>query len=198
MREGYEFLRHEPVLFANTIQAAFAQFAVGALTALTPIFVRDVLGPANGVDPKAGYAFLEASIGIGNLVGGFVIGLVGMHLAKGRMVIGGYVLFGLCLIGFALSGSLTLDFGLLLGAGIANMIYVIPSQVLFQQRTPPDLIGRVVSFRFALVFGSMTMAMAIGGVLGQVVGIAPVLALGGLASILAGLAGLFVPAMRDA
>jgi hypothetical protein len=198
MREGYEFLRHEPVLFANTIQAAFAQFAVGALTALTPIFVRDVLGPANGVDPKAGYAFLEASIGIGNLVGGFVIGLVGMHLAKGRMVIGGYVLFGLCLIGFALSGSLTLDFGLLLGAGIANMIYVIPSQVLFQQRTPPDLIGRVVSFRFALVFGSMTMAMAIGGVLGQVVGIAPVLALGGIASILAGLAGLLVPAMRDA
>ena len=198
MREGYEFLRHEPVLFANTIQAAFAQFAVGALTALTPIFVRDVLGPANGVDPKAGYAFLEASIGIGNLVGGFVIGLVGMHLAKGRMVIGGYVMFGLCLIGFALSGSLTLDFGLLLGAGIANMIYVIPSQVLFQQRTPPDLIGRVVSFRFALVFGSMTMAMAIGGVLGQVVGIAPVLALGGLASILAGLAGLLVPAMRDA
>ena len=198
MREGYDFLRHEPVLFANTVQAAFAQFAVGALTALTPIFVRDVLGPANGVDPKAGYAFLEASIGVGNLVGGFVIGLVGMHLAKGRMVIAGYVLFGLFLVGFGLSGSLTLDFGLLLGAGIANMIFVIPSQVLFQQRTPPDLIGRVVSFRFALVFGSMTMAMAIGGVLGQAVGIPPVLAVSGLASILAGLAGLVVPAMRDA
>ena len=198
MREGFTFLRNEPVLFANTIQAAFAQFAIGAMTALTPIFVRDVLGPANGVDPKAAYSFLEASIGIGNLVGGFVIGLVGMHLAKGRLVIGGYVLFGLFLIGFALSGSLALDFGLLLGVGIANMVFVIPSQVLFQQRTPPDLIGRVVSFRFALVFGSMTAAMAIGGVLGQVIGIAPVLALSGTASIIAGLAGLLLPAMRDA
>jgi DHA3 family macrolide efflux protein-like MFS transporter len=198
MREGFHFLRREPVLFANTIQAAFAQFAIGSLTALTPIFVRDVIGPANSVDPAAAYSFLEASIGVGNLVGGFVIGLVGMHFAKGRMVIAGYVLFGLFLIGFALSGSLTLDFGLLLGAGIANMIFVIPSQVLFQQRTPSDLIGRVVSFRFALVFGSMTLAMAIGGVLGQVVGIAPVLAISGLASIVAGLAGLFVPAMRDA
>jgi hypothetical protein len=78
------------------------------------------------------------------------------------------------------------------------MVFVIPSQVLFQQRTPPELIGRVVSFRFALVFGSMTMAMAIGGVLGQVIGIAPVLALSGVASIVAGLAGLLVPAMRDA
>jgi hypothetical protein len=44
----------------------------------------------------------------------------------------------------------------------------------------------------------MTMAMAIGGVLGQVIGIAPVLALSGVASIVAGLAGLLVPAMRDA
>jgi len=198
MREGFAFLRNEPVLFANTIQAAFAQLAVGSLTALTPIFVQDILAPANHIDPTAAYAFLESSIGIGNLIGGFIIGLVGMHLAKGRMVIGGYVLFGAFLVAFAASRSLPLDLGLLLGAGIANMVFVIPSQVLFQQRTPPELIGRVVSFRFALVFGSMTLAMAVGGVLGQVVGIAPVLAFSGLASILAGLAGLFAPALRDA
>ncbi len=198
MREGFAFLRHEPVLFANTIQAAFAQFAIGAMTALMPIFVRDFLGPANGIDPKAAYSFLEASIGIGNLVGGFAIGLVGMHLAKGRLVIVGYVLFGLFLIGFGLSGSLAVDFGLLLGIGVANMVFVIPSQVLFQQRTPPELMGRVVSFRFALVFGSMTAAMAIGGVLGEVIGITPVLVLSGTASIIAGLAGLLLPAMRDA
>jgi MFS family permease len=198
VREGFTFLRHEPVLFANTIQAAFAQFAIGALTALTPIFVRDMLAPANGIDAKAAYSFLEASIGIGNLLGGFLIGLVGMRFAKGRLVIAGYVLFGLCLIGFALSGSVALSCGLLLGGGVANMIFVIPSQVLFQQRTPPELIGRVVSFRFALVFGSMTLAMGIGGVLGQAVGIAPVLAVSGMASIAAGLAGLLLPAMRDA
>jgi MFS transporter, DHA3 family, macrolide efflux protein len=198
MREGYRFLRSERVLFANTIQATFAQFAIGSLTALTPIFVRDVLAPANGVDPKAAYAFLETSIGIGNLIGGFVIGLVGVHLAKGRMVIGGYVLWGAFLIAFALSGNLALDFGILFGAGVANMIFVIPSQTLFQQRTPPELIGRVVGFRFALVFGSMTIAMAVGGILGEVVGIAPVLVVSGIVTILAGLTGLLVPDMRDA
>ena len=198
MREGLAFLRHEPVLFANTIQAAFAQFAIGALTALTPLFVQRILAPANAIDPKAAYAFLETSIGIGNLVGGFVIGLVAVRIAKGRLVIAGYVLWGLFLVAFAFSGNVVLDYGILFGAGVANMIFVIPSQVLFQQRTPPDMIGRVVSFRFALVFGSMTIAMAIGGVLGQVVGIAPVLAVSGVVTILAGLAGLLVPAMRDA
>ena len=198
MKEGYRFLRREPVLFGNTIQAAFAQFAIGSLTALTPIFVRDVLGPANQLDPTSTYAFLETSIGVGNLIGGFIIGLVGMRLAKGRMVIGGYVLWGLFLIAFALSGNVLLDFGILFGAGVANMIFVIPSQTLFQERTPPELIGRVIGFRFALVFGSMTLAMAVGGILGAVVGVVPVLVLSGIVTVVAGLAGLFVPEMRDA
>jgi MFS transporter, DHA3 family, macrolide efflux protein len=197
MREGYRFLRTEPVLFANTIQAAFAQFAIGSLTALTPVFVEQVLHPAN-LDAEAAYAFLETSIGIGNLIGGFVIGLIGMRLAKGRMVIGGYVLWGLFLIAFALSGNFVLDFGILFGAGVANMIFVIPSQTLFQQRTPTELIGRVIGFRFALVFGSMTLAMALGGILAQAVGIVPVLVVSGVVTILAGLAGLLVPEMRDA
>ena len=53
------------------------------------------------------------------------------------------------------SGNLLLDFAILFGQGVANMVYVIPSQVLFQERTPADMIGRVVGFRFALVFGGI-------------------------------------------
>ncbi len=197
MTEGFHFLRREPVLFANTIQAAFAQFAIGALTVLTPVLVRDVIADPH-VEPTAAYAFLETAIGIGNLVGGFLLGLVGARLAKGKAVILGYVLWGMSMVAVAFAGNLPLAFGILFGAGIANMIFVIPSQVLFQERTPGELIGRVVSFRFALVFGSMTLAMGVGGLLAQVVGVVPVLALSGVVSILAGLAGLLVPDMRDA
>jgi len=197
MREGFRFLRGERVLFANTIQATFAQFAIGSLTALTPIFVRDVLAPPD-VDPKAAYAFLETAIGVGNLVGGFVIGLVGARLMKGRMVIVGYVTWGVTLVAFALSGNLLVDFGIMFGAGVANMVFVIPSQVLFQERTPADMIGRVVGFRFALVYGSMALAMALGGLLAQIVGTTPVLVVSGIVTILAGLAGVLVPEMRDA
>jgi MFS family permease len=197
MREGLAFLRSERVLFANTIQAAFAQFAIGALTVLTPVLVRDVIADPH-VEAKAAYAFLEAAIGLGNLIGGFTIGLIGARLAKGRTVILGYVLWGVSMVAVAFAGNLLLAFGILFGAGIANMIFVIPSQTLFQERTPPELIGRVVSFRFALVFGSMTLAMGVGGLLAQVVGVVPVLAISGLVSIAAGLAGLLVPQVRDA
>jgi len=198
MREGLRFLRSDPVLFANTIQAAFAQFAIGSLTALMPTFLKEVLGPHTNVDPEAGYAFLETAIGAGNLLGGFAIGLIGMRIAKGRAITLGYFLWGVSMVAFALSGSFLVDIGILFGAGIANMIFVIPSQTLFQERTPPDLMGRVVGFRFSLVFGSMTLAMAVGGILGQAFGVAPVLGVFGLVTALAGIAGVFVPAVRDA
>jgi len=78
------------------------------------------------------------------------------------------------------------------------MVFVIPSQTMFQERTPGEMLGRVVGFRSALVFGSMTIAMAVSGLLASSVGTAPVLVVFGLTTVVAGLAGLLVPAVRDA
>ena len=44
----------------------------------------------------------------------------------------------------------------------------------------------------------MTMAMALGGLLAEVAGPAPVIGVFGLLTMLAGAAGLFFPAVRDA
>jgi hypothetical protein len=78
------------------------------------------------------------------------------------------------------------------------MVFIIPSQTLFQERTPQHLIGRVVGFRFALVFGAMTMSIGIGGVVAEFFGVTTVIAVVGVITMLAGLTGLFVPAVRDA
>ena len=197
LKAGWRFLRGEPVLLANTIQAAIAQLTVGVLLALTPVYARAVFG-ADPLGWQAIYAFMETGIGAGNLLGGFVIGLIGMRFAKGQMVIAGYAFFGLAITLLALSGNVLLVIGFAFGTGIANMVFVIPSQTMFQERTPPELMGRVVGFRFALVFGSMTLAMGLGGVLAEVVGVTIVLAAFGLVTMFTGLAGLFVPAVRDA
>jgi MFS family permease len=194
---GWGFLRKERTLFANTIQATVGQFTLGVLIALTAVYASDSIAPS-GFDPKSVYAFLEASIGVGNLIGGAAIGLIGARLAKGKAVIVGYAMAGLATALLGFTNQLPIALGLMLGTGIANMVFVIPSQTLFQERTPGDLIGRVVGFRFALVFGSMALAMAVGGVLGEIFGPSPVIAVFGLMTLGAGLAGLFVPAVRDA
>ena len=58
--------------------------------------------------------------------------------------------------------------------------------------------GRVVGFRFALVFGSMTFAMRSARSSARSFGPGPVIAVFGLVTVGAGLAGLLVPAVRDA
>ncbi len=146
---GWQFLRHETVLLANTLQGTVGQFSLGLSIALTPSFVQTAFG-GSGFAWQASYGFLETGIGIGNLIGGFAVGLIGTRFMKGRMVILGYTLWGVLILLFALSNNLGVAIGLAFGQGVANMIFVIPSQTLFQERTPSALMGRVVGFRFAL------------------------------------------------
>ena len=197
IREGWEFLRGDPVLLANTAQAVVGQFTIGILLAVVPFYAADVLqrGAFSGSEA---YGFLEAAIGAGNFVGGFVIGLIGARLALGRMVILGYVLTGVCVAALGLTNSLSIALGLSFGGGVGNLAFVIPSQTLMQRRTPPELMGRVLGLRFSVVFGSMTLALGVGGLLGQLFGAAAVIGAFGVVTLLAGLAGLLVPAVRDA
>jgi MFS family permease len=194
---GWRFLRNEPVLLANTLQAVVAQLTIGVLIGQTAVFAEHVFG-SQGFDWRAVYGFIEGSQGAGNLIGGFVIGLIGARLAKGRMIIAGYTVLGLLTTLMALSGSLGVVLAIAFGIGVANMVFIIPSQTLFQERTPVSLLGRVVGFRFSLVFGAMTLSIGVGGVLAEFVGVTSVIAAFGLVTAVAGIAGWFVPAVREA
>jgi MFS family permease len=141
---------------------------------------------------------METSIGLGNLIGGFVLGLVASKVRKGPMVAVAYAAFGILIFGVGNASTVPVVLALLFGVGVANMAFVIPSQTLFQLRTPPELIGRVVSFRFALVFGGMSIAMAVGGLLITVFGPGAVIAGAGVISVVAGLSGLLVKSVREA
>jgi DHA3 family macrolide efflux protein-like MFS transporter len=197
LRDGWRFLRREPVLLANTLQATVGQFMLGIFLALTPVYAKDVID-SGGLDASTAYSFIEGAIGAGNLIGGFAIGLIGSRLALGKMVILGYVWTGACVAALALTGHIGIAIGLSFGAGVGNLAFVIPSQTLVQRRTPQALMGRLLGLRFSLVYGSMTIAMGVGGVLGQAFGAAPVLGLFGLVTVGAGLAGLLFPQVRDA
>jgi hypothetical protein len=82
--------------------------------------------------------------------------------SRGQLVIIGYVACGAWVAALALTepgrGAGPDD-----GDGRREHAFVIPTQALFMERTPNDMIGRVISFRFSAVFGSMTIAMAVGG-----------------------------------
>ena len=197
LKAGWAFLRHETVLLANTLQGTAGQFAIGIVTVASIILAKQITG-TDGTEYRATYAFMETAIGLGNLLGGFALGMVAARVRKGPLVIAAYTVFGVLVFFIGISSSIPITLGLLFGVGVANMAFVIPSQTLFQERTPPEMMGRVVSFRFALVFGGMSVAMAIGGLFVGVFGPGPVIAAAGLLSVVAGLAGLGVRALREA
>ncbi|MGC8634160.1 MAG: MFS transporter [Candidatus Limnocylindrales bacterium] len=193
---GWRFLRSEPALFQNTVISGLAQFAVGALVALPVVYARDVLQGSPIPYPQS-YAAIDLALGVGNLVGGIAIGAIGAKRRKGPFVIGGYVVLGLATMSLGLTGNEVLALTLTLFAGLANMAFIIPTQTLFAERTPQDLMGRVVGIRSSMVLGPMTIGIALSGILAQSMGAAAVFILFGLFTALAGAVGLLLPAVRE-
>jgi DHA3 family macrolide efflux protein-like MFS transporter len=136
------------------------------------------------------------AIGIGNLIGGVAIGAVGARWRKGPLIVGGYVVMGVGTALMGLTGNVLVALVAVTAVGVANMVAIIPTQTLFQELTPPELMGRVVGIRFSIVFGVMTAAMAMSGILAEAVGPGTVFVAFGVVTASAGLAGALIPAVR--
>ena len=197
MAEGWNFLTRQAELLANTMVSTVAQLAFGAEIVCSLIYAQRVLNQAFLPFPQ-NYGWLMASLGLGSVIGGVAIGWFATHLPKGPMTIAGFVLLGAAMVAAGLTTSTQVAIGLFFAIGVANMLYLVPTITLFQERTPQRLFGRVVSSRQALTFGAMAISMGVAGALAGVVGAATVLVLGGALITIAGLGGLLLPAMREA
>ncbi len=194
---GWHFLRAERALFANTLVSMVGQLSIGATIALTVVYARDVLD-GRFIGYPANYAALDGAIGLGNLLGGLAVGVVTARIRRGWLIGLGYVAMGIFTALLAATGNVLAAAALMFGTGVANMVFVIPTQTIFQERTPETMLGRVIGFRFSVVFGAITLAMGVSGYLAEMVGVAAVLAgFGGLTS-LAGIVALLHPAIREA
>ena len=198
LTEGWHFLRSSPPLFQNTLISILAQLSVGATIALTAFYVTALLGPdARKGDEESVLGGIEGAIGLGNLIGGFVVGLVGARVRKGRMVVLGFILMGLGTIVWGLAPSPAVAIGAAFAIGVFNLVWLVPSQTLFGELVPPDLMGRVISIRGALVFGSMTLSMGLSSAVAERVSVGGVFVVLGLVTVAAGVIAAFLPAVRD-
>lgn len=195
--EGWRFLRRQAELRSNTLFSAVAQVAVGAeIVAILPYATRVL--DQDRFDAETSYALLLAAIAFGSIVGGVAVGAIGDRMAKGHLVIAGFIGMGL---GLAVAGTVTdplVAMGVFALVGLFNMLYIVPTITLFQERTPQRLMGRVVSSRQVLVFGAISGSMAVAGWLSELIGADAVLIGSGVACAAAGVAALLVPSMRNA
>lgn len=197
MAEGWRFLTGQKELLSNTIVSTVAQLAFGAEIVAAFLYAQESLDLSVIPFPQ-NYGWLMSALGLGSVVGGVVIGAWFTKTPKGPMTIAGFILLGASMVAAGFVTNPYVAIGLFFLIGVANLLYLVPTITLFQERTPTRLFGRVVSTRQALTFGAMAISMGLAGWLSGVIGPASVLMLGGAMIAAAGLAGLLVPAMRDA
>jgi MFS transporter, DHA3 family, macrolide efflux protein len=194
--DGWRVLRGDAALFQNTLVSVFAQLSIGSTIALTVVYAQDSLEGTIIPYPQS-YAALETAMGVGNLVGGFVVGAVGARMRKGWLVVTGFVVMGLATVGLGLTNNELLALGAAVLIGVFNLVYVIPTQTLFAERTPPGFMGRVIAIRSSLVLGALTGSMAVSAGIAEQVGAGPVIAGAGVITVVAGLLAAALPAVRD-
>jgi MFS family permease len=197
LRDGWRFLRGDAVLFQNTLVSVLAQLSIGATLALTVVYAQRSLD-GDVIPYPESYAVIEAAIGLGNLAGGFVVGAIGARLRKGWLVVTGFAIMGLATIVMGLTSNDVLAVAAAVVIGIFNLVYVIPSQTLFAERTPTGLMGRVVAMRSSIVMGALTGAMAVCSGLADHVDAGVIIAATGVLTVLAAIIAAWLPAVRDA
>ncbi len=198
MVEGWNFLRRQAELFSNTLISTVAQLAVGAEIVATIPYTQEVLRTSTAMPAETAYALLLTAIALGSVIGGIGVGAIGARIRKGPMTIAGFVGMGLSLVAAGFVTEPLVAIGIFFFTGLFNMLFIIPTITLFQQRTPQRLMGRVISSRQALVYGAIAASMGLSGWLADLIGADMVLVVAGAICAIAGAAGILIPAMRNA
>ncbi len=172
MKQGINFILHHAALLFVILAMASGMFVLGCFGPLIAVYVRDSLHASTRV-----FGIASAMIGLGMLLGINGLTTFGKKLANTLLVYSG--LFGIA-VGLVLLTTLTHIWSTLLGnliIGIAVAAIIIPSQTLFQQETPPELMGRVGSTFMSIIFTAQIAGLILSGQLAQYTSVRQVFAL---------------------
>lgn len=191
LSESWRYLRGQPVILGALTLDMFAVFFGGA-TALLPIFADRILH----VGPR-GLGFLQAAPGAGAVLMAFVIAHRGPFQRAGRTLFSVVAVYGVCMIGFALSRSFPLSLLLLFLSGAMDNVSAVIRSTLLQILVPHELLGRVSSVNAIFIGSSNELGAFESGVAAKLIGVVPSVAVGGLMTLsVVAVTAWRVPALR--
>jgi MFS family permease len=174
---GFRYIRSRPILLGAISLDLFAVL-LGGVTALLPIYARDILeaGPwALGV--------LRSAPAVGALTTSIVLTRRGIGGGAGHVMFAAVGTFGLASLAFGLSTSLTVSFLALMVYGASDAISVVIRQSLVQMRTPYDMLGRVLAVNSMFTGSSGSLGEFRAGAVAAALGAVPSALIGGLGTI---------------
>jgi MFS transporter, DHA3 family, macrolide efflux protein len=172
MKQGISFIFHHAALLFVILAMAAGMFVIGCFGPLIAIYVRDSLHASTKM-----FGIVSPMIGLGMLLGINGLNTIGKKLSNTLLVYSGLggIAIGLVILTLLPHIWSTLVGNFIIGFAVAAII--VPAQTLFQQATPPELMGRVGSTFMSIIFAAQISGLILSGFLTHYIGVRRVFAL---------------------
>ena len=174
---GFGYVRDHPILLGAISLDLFAVL-LGGVTALLPIYARDILHAG----PWA-LGLLRSAPAVGALAATAVLAHHAIAGRAGRVMFAAVGAFGIASVMFALSTSMAFSFLALAIYGASDAISVVIRQSLIQMRTPYDMLGRVAAVNSMFTGSSGSLGEFRAGAIAAWLGAVPSALIGGVGAI---------------
>jgi MFS family permease len=189
---GVKFIRDNPAIL-GTISLDLFAVLLGGVTALLPIYARDILqtGPW-------GLGILRAAPAVGALLTTAMLARQPITRRVGIRMFQAVIVFGAATVAFSLSHWMWLSVAALAALGAADTVSVVIRFSLVQLSTPDEMRGRVGAVNFLFINASNQLGQFESGVTAALFGAMPAAVLGGVGTIAIALLWMkLFPALRQ-
>jgi MFS family permease len=178
MLGGFGYIRRHKVVLGAISLDLFATL-LGGVTALLPIYARDILhtGPE-------GLGLLRAAPAAGAVVASIYLARSPLTRGIGRILFGSVAVFGVATLVFGVSAHLPLSLAALLVLGSADMVSQVIRASLVQLETPDEMRGRVTAVNALFTGTSNQLGQFEAGVMATLLGTVPAVIFGGCGTLL--------------
>jgi MFS family permease len=174
---GFAFIRRSPAIFGVISLDLFAVL-LGGVTALLPVFARDIYGAG----PWA-LGLLRAAPAVGALTMALALTRWSFERGAGKIMFAAVAIYGLATIVFALSSSFMVALVALAVLGASDMVSVVIRMTLVQLGTPDAVRGRVTAVNGLFIGASNQLGEFRAGAMASWFGAVPAVLIGGVGTL---------------
>jgi len=171
---GVRYLARQPVLLVLLGFALLRVLLAQPYRTLMPAFAQEELG-----FDSSGLGLLLSATAAGGLVSSLWMSSAGNLRDKGRLLMGGGVLLGVCLVCFGMFQALPIVLLFLFLLGVGNMATMVLNNTLIQIHTEATFRGRVMSV-YMMTWGLTPLGTLPAGAIADKVGVPLVVAAQGI------------------
>ena len=176
--EGWHYVAESKAIHSILLLLALVSLVGMPYSVLMPVFASRILhgGPHT-------LGFLMAASGVGALAGAVALAMRKSVVGLGRRLVWSAVLFGVSLVGFALSHWLWLSLLLLPLAGFGMMHQMAASNTILQTIVQDEKRGRVMAYYSMAFQGMVPFGSLLAGTLAARIGAPATLVIGGACTV---------------